>query len=273
MSEFAIQLVDLCDLGDGEPRIKDLRIAERLEFERSRNIRELIERNSEELKRYGGLPCHRANPGPLGGRPSEEYFLNEPQALLICMRSETPRAADVREELIRVFVAYRHGYLVPKSPVTLEAIGDLFDAKLAPVRADISDIQGNVIFLANRIDDMVPRRDFTKETQKQWAWICIKLYGCRCPCCNKEVIIDKDGSPISRIFNADHFNGRELTSPQDGWPVCFRCNSRLKDASFKQSKRHHFQVFQDHLRELLNPVKKITRTRYFADPNQGVFKL
>ena len=73
-----------------EPRVLDLRLAERLEFERPRVIRELITRNQPELETLGGLPCHTANPGAQGGRPGTEYWLNEAQAILICMRSDAP---------------------------------------------------------------------------------------------------------------------------------------------------------------------------------------
>jgi hypothetical protein len=70
----------------------DLRLAERLEFARPRDIRQLIERNREELERHGGLRYGAANPGSQGGRPSTEYWLNEAQAVLLCMRSDAPRA-------------------------------------------------------------------------------------------------------------------------------------------------------------------------------------
>ena len=44
---------------------------------RPRAIRQLIDRNIEELERYGSLPRHVANPSSQGGRPSEENYLNE----------------------------------------------------------------------------------------------------------------------------------------------------------------------------------------------------
>lgn len=40
------------------------------------------------------------------------YYLNEEQALLICMFSRTPKAAAVRREVILVFTAGRRGDLV-----------------------------------------------------------------------------------------------------------------------------------------------------------------
>lgn len=103
---FVITSQDL-DTTFDEPRVQDVRLASSLGFARPRVVRELIERNAIEIQRYGGLPRRAANLSPRGGRPSQAYFLNEPQALLICMFSETPRAADVRQQLITVFMAWR----------------------------------------------------------------------------------------------------------------------------------------------------------------------
>ncbi|WP_367354185.1 helix-turn-helix domain-containing protein [Agrobacterium pusense] len=94
---------------DNEPRILDVRIGEELGFARPRKVREIIERNIPELLTYGSLPRRRANLGAKGGRPTEEAFLNEPQALLICMWSNTAKAASVRKMLIDVFMEYRRG--------------------------------------------------------------------------------------------------------------------------------------------------------------------
>ncbi len=112
---------DLLVLDEG-PRIFDLKLAEALGFERPRKIRDLIERNLEELSRYGaicladevtGAPHdgaksdglslrgdasgtevtdiddemilpHGGAKSPRGrGRPSQAYLLNEDQALLV----------------------------------------------------------------------------------------------------------------------------------------------------------------------------------------------
>jgi hypothetical protein len=49
------------------------------------------------------------------GRVAEtvEYYLNEAQALLVCMFSRTDQAAAVRKQIVEVFIAHRHGRLVP----------------------------------------------------------------------------------------------------------------------------------------------------------------
>lgn len=93
---------------DDVPRILDLDIADRLEFERPRDIRNLISRNLLELQEYGICVAVTQNHGGERGRPGSEYWLNEEQALLVSILSRAPRAAEVRRILIRTFQAYRH---------------------------------------------------------------------------------------------------------------------------------------------------------------------
>lgn len=66
--------------------MRDIRLAEALEFARPRVIRELIQRNKAELERYGSLPCRTAviEAGKGAQHEVEEYWLTEAQALLIC---------------------------------------------------------------------------------------------------------------------------------------------------------------------------------------------
>lgn len=105
-----ISISDLNTTINHEPRLLDTRIAERLGYERPADIRDLIERNSEELETYGGIiRAIRKNTGR--GRPANEYFLNEAQTLLICMFSKTANAAACRKEVIEVYLAYRRGEL------------------------------------------------------------------------------------------------------------------------------------------------------------------
>lgn len=126
---------------DTEPRVHDLRLAEALGFERPRSIRDLIKRNHDELSKYGevfatvaktshseggGLP-HAGALLPHGaakssrerGRPGTEFWLNEPQSVLVCMLSRTDKAAEVRAEIIEVFLAWRRGHAAPGLPPPL----------------------------------------------------------------------------------------------------------------------------------------------------------
>lgn len=107
---------------EGEPRIRDLDLAERLGFERPRKIRELIERNVDEIQGMGICPAVGQNHGGGRGRPTREYYLNEEQALLVSVLSNAPNAPAVRQMLIRTFVAYRRGQLeIPAGPTDAES--------------------------------------------------------------------------------------------------------------------------------------------------------
>lgn len=106
----ALTLSDIETTAD-EPRILDLRVAERLGMANPHSIRETIETNRAELERYGGISRRRRENRSRRGRPGYAYYLNEAQTLLLCMLSRTERAADVRQEVIEVFMAWRRGAL------------------------------------------------------------------------------------------------------------------------------------------------------------------
>lgn len=113
----ALSVADLNTDINHEPRILDLRLAERLGYERPRDLRGIIKKHRAELRRYGILVCGDIPQTNIrirkGGRAPTEFWLNEPQTLLLCMFSRTEAAADVRQEVIEVYMAYRLGLLVP----------------------------------------------------------------------------------------------------------------------------------------------------------------
>ncbi|MBB4287687.1 hypothetical protein GGD88_003442 [Roseospira goensis] len=113
-SASPLSLSDL-DTTANEPRILDVRIGERLGMAQPLNIRKTIESNVDELRRYG--PIHAAREkvqiGSGAIREISAYHLNEGQTLLLCMLSRTARAADVRQEVIEVFMAWRRGQIPP----------------------------------------------------------------------------------------------------------------------------------------------------------------
>jgi hypothetical protein len=99
--------------------------------------------------------------------------------------------------------------------------------------------------IEGRIEDIVPRRKFSKRCTLQWLHVVRKFYDCSCPCCRKIQILDPNSSSLSDNVHLDHFNGRERNGVEDGWPVCKQCNQRLNNPEFKDSRRPHFTVFQD----------------------------
>lgn len=104
---------------DDEPRVLDTALAERLGMARPTNIRtNIIEANLDELEGFGHVARAACNVAmPRGGyKTGMAYYLNEEQALLVCLLSRTERAKQVRAEVIRVFTAWRRGELVSAKP-------------------------------------------------------------------------------------------------------------------------------------------------------------
>ena len=113
------QIAPVClSILDGEPRCRDLDLADRLGFDRPRNIRNLIDRNIAEIESFGSALRREALlTRPQGGTVSvQEYWLNEEQALLVSVLSNAPNAPAVRAMLIKVFVAWRRGQLPQAAP-------------------------------------------------------------------------------------------------------------------------------------------------------------
>ena len=89
---------------DGEPRIRDLDLAAQLGYERPRDIRKPIEKFSNEI---GVCATVAQTSGPKGGRPTDEYWLTEAQALFIVAKSETAKATEILKLVIGAFIAVR----------------------------------------------------------------------------------------------------------------------------------------------------------------------
>lgn len=144
---------------DGEPRIRDIDLAQRLGFAEDRAIRKIITRNLHELRSHGTLgetetgsagiwdaASQNASEGISAtaaenrgrGRPGKEYWLNEGQALVICALSRTPQASLVRKALIECFLAYRRGQL----PVEHQAA-----QSFAQLAAEVAELRQRVALI------------------------------------------------------------------------------------------------------------------------------
>lgn len=120
-----LSLADLDTTGGDEPRIKDVRLGECLGMAQPLNIRQVIEKNRAELEGFGSI--HAARELITGGKGARRnvtiYWLTEPQALLICMFSRTPTAAQVRRELVLVFMEYRRQASRSVTPLAVDGAG------------------------------------------------------------------------------------------------------------------------------------------------------
>jgi hypothetical protein len=230
----------------GDGRIQDLRLGEALGLEQAYGVRKSIDRYDAELKRHGEVFSTVAKTSRLGGRPGTEYWLNEAQALVICMRSDAPNAPIIRTELIRIFMAWRHGHLIPTTaaPFTLQQIGDLFDEKLAPVRAEF---RSEIISLRQEIERRHGRKQFSeRDVISVWVYVNIIAYRGKCPTGCGIQIIDGNGVPIPRIFSCDHWYRPDRVGLHDGWPTALECNQRLwHEPEFKTNMTPKFASWTD----------------------------
>jgi hypothetical protein len=141
---------------DGEPRVRDVELAERLGFERPLDIRELIRRNDLELRSFGSFPFRTEKSG---GRPGVAFFLNEEQSLLVAILSRAPRAKEVRAMLIRVFTAWRRGQLTPpnesRGETPAEEIAMFGGVAKAVIRKAIADEVAPVLADLKAADELI----------------------------------------------------------------------------------------------------------------------
>ncbi|CAI3954360.1 KilAC domain (KilAC) [Commensalibacter communis] len=91
---------------EGELRILDIDLAQRLGFERPRDIRKLISRYTNELDRMGTRATVER---VINGGKAKEFYLNRKQAIFITAKSETKEATEITIEIIERFEAYERG--------------------------------------------------------------------------------------------------------------------------------------------------------------------
>lgn len=142
--------VPSCDLAIkpfvGEPRVRDLDLAEELGFSEPRWIRKLIKRYEADLERLGVCATVSQTSGSLGGRPATEFWLNKKQALFIIAKSETSLAVDITIKVIEKFDAYERG-LISNAPA-VAALPDFNDP--AEAALPIVHVKDGTVFANSR---------------------------------------------------------------------------------------------------------------------------
>jgi len=119
-----ITLSDLNSSINNEPRVAHQKLAKALGFKYPHKFKHLIERNIEELQRYGeivstvdGIKIDSETNPKGAGRKGVTLWLNEPQSVISTLRSDAPKAPDARQEVVEVFIAYRHGQIKQDAPL------------------------------------------------------------------------------------------------------------------------------------------------------------
>ena len=143
--------------------IHDLRLAEQLGIRRDRNIRQLIERHADNLKRFGELLYRTANnrgPGPR----TIEYYLNRKQALFIIGKSDAPNAVEIQILVIEVFDAWLSGKLRPVDAETETGLAD------ATARAFDASPELMAVLTETRNDQRISRALLTDMFTDLWRF-------------------------------------------------------------------------------------------------------
>lgn len=91
---------------EGELRVHDVLLGNRLDYAKPVDIRKLIGRWEVELARMGTVATEAT---VNRGQKATEYYLNRRQAIFITAKSDKPEATDITIEIIERFDAYEHG--------------------------------------------------------------------------------------------------------------------------------------------------------------------
>jgi hypothetical protein len=191
---------------DGELRVQDLMLAERLGFAETRAIRKLIERNIERLSRRGEVCVTASQTSDLGGRPGREYWLTKWQAIKICMWSEAPNVDAVQDEIADVFEAYTDGKLIHRdqSPVTTQNFEQMFrethetHKNVLRLVSSNERIESSSARIERRMGDVIPRYDPSSKNQRIYLHTVKTRFDGLCPCGCRQKLLDDNGELLLR---------------------------------------------------------------------------
>lgn len=140
---------------EGDVTIRDTELGARLEMMRPENVRKHIEDHRDELLYYGRLIAHQENEKTKSGKNKTvtAYYLNEGQALTICIFVKSRVAAKVRQSLVVTFMAYRRGNLLnPSETAFREAAEKYYSDRLHYAAFDLIEAK-----VASNINDRLSR--------------------------------------------------------------------------------------------------------------------
>jgi hypothetical protein len=107
----------------GERRLSDVRLAERLGFDRLRKLRDLIARWESFLESQSGKPPHRGAVSQARGPEGEAYFLTIPELIFIAGKSGARNADVVQYEAAQIAALWIEGKTAPSDAApTLRAL-------------------------------------------------------------------------------------------------------------------------------------------------------
>jgi len=265
VADLALRTVDgwavWCDAED-EAWVRDLDIAERAELKVPRDVRRTIAKLIEErtLIIVGGahddkngafVRVQRAfvETGKGAQREVDEYLLNEEAALHVLMLLRTPRAIEVRRQVVHVFMLVRRGRLTGQSAADalFQRLGDLLErheetsARLTEgfldVKAEVAEVRVELTELRSAVDQVraaLPKRRKPTESAKSELVRTTRELGGNCPCCRRARMFGDDDAP-TRFAEFDHHRSVDNPSIDAMWWICKPCHNALTSGSTKRN--------------------------------------
>jgi|ERR1700722_490973 len=136
MVAFCVDGLSLQSDEDGEPRVRDIDLAKRLGFKQPRDIRKLIKRLVEDgeiayVITRATVARVIAKAGSTRAVEVEEAWLDQDQTLMVCVHAATPKAAEVRKLMVRVFRQFLEQQAAA-TRINSSILRRLYDAFLLP---------------------------------------------------------------------------------------------------------------------------------------------
>ena len=174
----------------------------------------------------------------------------------------TPRADEVRETLVRVFMHAKRGELAPATPgawLTVESARELGAAIAAPIAKQFAetaalmhqrfDEHGERIGkLESRIDQFTRsrRREISSAVRAEHVRA-VRLFGGYCPCCAVTVIATE--AELTGEF--DHFFAAQAPDAAHTWMICKACHADFTYGRTERTARTpEFGAYQNRLKRL-----------------------
>jgi Rha family phage regulatory protein len=218
------------------------------------------------------------------GREQPSFDMTRDGFSLLVMGWTGERAMEFKVRYIQAFNAMEAELRRRGGSNSLATLDNLFDRKLEPVHQQMTKLGENVIsisdridkqdrrfdkmeksqdHLANRLNDIVPRRKFEKHSIEQFCYITGKFFNGKCLPCQEVKIVDENFQRIPGQSECHHVNGRERKAPSDGMLVCTKCHYKIgHDPAYEKLVKElhvHFEYRRSQTYD--NKPKRVGSTR------------
>ena len=193
------------------------------------------------------------------GGTQKSLVVNEFGLYALVQRSDKPEAKEFRRFVNHsVLPSLRaHGCYPPPEVATdstalvavdpqalMVQMGETFrNAVFSATEPRFQKLDDDMEEVKGRLSDIERRQDLTSVTKKRHCAILVRYYAGRCPCCKDEQIIADGGTRLDTL-QFDHWVRPSMNGAKETWPVCEKCNMKLRDRDWKKARAPYFEAYQ-----------------------------